>query len=118
MMEERENRDYFILSQKNTTDMTQRNTFRQRIKHTDPLSLILATIAILLVFSVLSFIAAPPSIRFTWLGLNPWNSVQGVFALVHKYLNTPDFWTYLIGVLLILLVWWRMYAVVHRSIRR
>lgn len=98
--------------------MTQRNTFRQRVKRTDPLSLVLATIALLLVFSVLSFIAAPPSVRFTWLGLNPWNGVQGVFALVHKYLATADFWTYLIGGVLILIIWWRMYAVVHRAIRR
>ena len=41
-------------------------------------SLFLALIILAIAFSIISMIAAPAEMRYSWHGLNPWNTVQAV----------------------------------------
>lgn len=52
--------------------------------------------------------------RYTWVGLNPWNGVEGLAFTVRYFLHTSVAVTYIITVALLFLIWWRLYAIFHR----
>ena len=78
----------------------------------------LSTVAFAVLLSVTSMAAAPSSVRFTWLGLNPLNSVKGVYTMFHKFLDTAPWLTWLLSVALLLTIWWRLYAMIKRYFRK
>ena len=51
-------------------------------------SLLLALIILAIAFSIISMIAAPAEIRYSWHGLNPWNT-----KLFHSCSNDSLKWT-------------------------
>ena len=77
-------------------------------------SLLLALIILAIAFSIISMIAAPAEIRYTWHGLNPWNTVQAVPLMFKRFLIMDDWIIYSLSVLIIAYLWWRIYALVNK----
>ena len=50
-------------------------------------SLLLALIILAIAFSIISMIAAPAEIRYSWHGLNPWNTIQAVPLMFKRFLK-------------------------------
>ena len=75
-------------------------------------SLLLALIILAIAFSIISMIAAPAEIRYSWHGLNPWNTVQAVPLMFKRFLKMDDWIIYSLSVLIIAYLWWRIYALV------
>ncbi len=88
------------------------------MKKINLLALALSFAALAVLLGVTSMAAAPPSVRFTWLGMNPLNSVRGVYMMFHKFLDTAPWLTWILSVALILVIWWRMYVVVCRFFKK
>ena len=61
-------------------------------------SLLLALIILAIAFSIISMIAAPAEIRYTWHGLNPWNTVQAVPHMFKRFLKMDDWIIYSLSV--------------------
>ena len=53
-------------------------------------SLLLALIILAIAFSIISMIAAPAEIRYSWHGLNPWNTIQAVPLMFKRFLKMDD----------------------------
>ena len=53
-------------------------------------SLFLALIILAIAFSIISMIAAPAEMRYSWHGLNPWNTVQAVPLMFKRFFKTND----------------------------
>ena len=70
--------------------------------------------AAIIAFSIISMIAAPAEIRYTWHGLNPWNTVQAVPLMFKRFLKMDDWIIYSLSVLIIAYLWWRIYALVNK----
>ena len=58
-------------------------------------SLLLALIILAIAFSIISMIAAPAEIRYSWHGLNPWNTVQAVPLMFKRFLKMNDMYWHL-----------------------
>lgn len=58
-------------------------------------SLLLALIILAIAFSIISMIAAPAEIRYSWHGLNPWNTVQAVPLMFKRFLKNGRNWVIL-----------------------
>ena len=63
-------------------------------------SLLLALIILAIAFSIISMIAAPAEIRYTWHGLNPWNTVQAVPLMFKRFFKMDDWIIYSLSVLI------------------
>ena len=70
-------------------------------------SLFLALIILAIAFSIISMIAAPAEMRYSWHGLNPWNTVQAVPLMFKRFFKTNDW-------IIIVYLWWRIYALVNK----
>lgn len=57
-------------------------------------SLLLALIILAIAFSIISMIAAPAEIRYSWHGLNPWNTIQAVPLMFKRFLKMDDWIIY------------------------
>ena len=77
-------------------------------------SLFLALIILAIAFSIISMIAAPAEMRYSWPGLNPWNTVQAVPLMFKRFFKTDDWIIYSLSVLIIVYLWWRIYALVNK----
>ena len=75
-------------------------------------SLFLALIILAIAFSIM--IAAPAEMRYSWHGLNPWNTVQAVPLMFKRFFKTNDWIIYSLSVLIIVYLWWRIYALVNK----
>ena len=77
-------------------------------------SLFLAFIILAIAFSIISMIAAPAEMRYSWHGLNPWNTVQAVPLMFKRFFKTDDWIIYYLSALIIVYLWWRIYALVNK----
>ena len=77
-------------------------------------SLFLALIILAIALSIISRIAAPAEMRYSWHGLNPWNTVQAVPLMFKRFFKTNDWIIYSLSVLIIVYLWWRIYALVNK----
>lgn len=84
------------------------------MKRINKTSLLFSFIILIVVFCVISIIAAPTEIRYTWHGINPWNTVQAVPLMFKRFLKTDDWIIYSLSVLIVVYIWWRIYALVNR----
>ncbi len=84
------------------------------MKNINKLALILSLLLLTVLFSAISIIALPKAFRYTWVAMNPWNGVEGVMLTIQRFLHTGPTWTYIISGCLILLIWWRLYALINR----
>ncbi|MFR1240629.1 MAG: hypothetical protein ACLSDJ_05670 [Butyricimonas faecihominis] len=64
-------------------------------------------------FSIISM-TAPAEIRYSWHGLNPWNTIQAVPLMFKRFLKMDDWIIYSLSVLIIAYLWWRIYALVNK----
>lgn len=84
------------------------------MKNLNKIALITSFLVLLVAFSVLSMTSVPQELRYTWKGLNPWNGVEGLAFTIRYFLHASVTLTYLLTAVLILLVWWRLYAIFNR----
>ena len=77
-------------------------------------SLFLAFIILAIAFSIISMIAAPAEMRYSWHGLDPWNTVQAVPLMFKRFFKTDDWIIYPLSALIIVYLWWRIYALVNK----
>lgn len=71
-------------------------------------------IVLVVAFSLLSMSSMPKEFRYTWIGLNPRNGIEGLAFTVRYFLHTGTTATYIITIGLVLLIWWRLYAIFNR----
>ncbi|WP_294142385.1 hypothetical protein [uncultured Sanguibacteroides sp.] len=88
------------------------------MKNKNKITLLMALLILIIVFSIISVITTPASMRFSWNGINPWNTVKGVFYMFNRYIHVNAWVNYSLTVLLIAYLWWRIYALVGRFRRR
>lgn len=84
------------------------------MKNIHKIALIVSFIALIALFSLLSMLNYTKEFRYTWQGMNPWNGVEGVVFTVNRFLHTGEVFSWLIGTVLILFIWWRLYALLKR----
>ena len=84
------------------------------MKNKNILILIISFIILLVACSALSMSAVASNYRYTWVAMNPWN---GVFT-VGYFLHTGKTVSMLITIGLLLVIWWRLYALIHRTFIR
>ncbi|WP_251622030.1 hypothetical protein [Odoribacter lunatus] len=84
------------------------------MKNLNKIALILSFIVVLIAFSVLSMSSLPAEYRYTWMGLNPLRGMEGLAFTVQYFLHTGAVLTWTITIALILLIWWRLYAIFNR----
>ena len=78
------------------------------MKNKNILILIISFIILLVACSALSMSAVASNYRYTWVAMNPWNGVEGIAFTVSM----------LITIGLLLVIWWRLYALIHRTFIR
>ena len=66
----------------------------------------------------LSMSAVASNYRYTWVAMNPWNGVEGIAFTVGYFLHTGKTVSMLITIGLLLVIWWRLYALIHRTFIR
>lgn len=84
------------------------------MKSIDRTSLIISFAALVVVFSLISIIASPTEVRFSWQGINPWNTVSAVPLMFKRFIGLNDGIIYTLSVLLIAYLWWRTYALINK----
>lgn len=84
------------------------------MKNINKTAFIVSLLVLIAAFSVLSMTSMPEEFRYTWVGLNPWNGVEGLAFTVRYFLHTSVAVPYIITVALLFLIWWRLYAIFHR----
>lgn len=77
--------------------------------------LIISFILLLLACSGLSMSSVASQYRFTWVVMNPWNGVEGIAFTVGHFLHTSKTISMLITIGLLLVIWWRLYALIRRT---
>ena len=50
--------------------------------------------------------------------MNPWNGVEGIAYTVKQFLHTSKSVTNLLSAALLLVIWWRLYALYNRGLRK
>ena len=85
------------------------------MKNKNILILIISFIILLVACSALSMSAVA---SYTWVAMNPWNGVEGIAFTVGYFLHTGKTVSMLITIGLLLVIWWRLYALIHRTFIR
>lgn len=85
------------------------------MKRINILFLFLSFLILVIACSLLSMSAVATEYRYTWVAMNPWNGVEGIAFTVGYFLRTSAFWSRFIAIALLLVIWWRLYAVLTRS---
>ena len=88
------------------------------MKNKNILILIISFIILLVACSALSMSAVASNYRYTWVAMNPWNGVEGIAFTVGYFLHTGKTVSMLITIGLLLVIWWRLYALIHRTFIR
>lgn len=79
--------------------------------------LIISFLILALACSALSMSSVASNYRFTWVAINPWNGVEGIAFTIGYFLRTGRTVSLLISTGLLLVIWWRLYAVIRRTFR-
>lgn len=82
------------------------------------LALILSLLTLLVLCSLLSMTSVSKEYRFTWVVMNPWNGVEGIAYTVKHFLHTSKAVTNLLTAVLMIVIWWRLYALYNRGLRK
>lgn len=88
------------------------------MKHVHLPILILSFLILVLACSAISMSAVDRAYRFTWTTLNPWNGVEGIAFTLGRFLHTGKTANCLLTSGLLLVVWWRLYALIRRTFNR
>lgn len=81
-------------------------------------ALILSLLTLIIACSLLSMTSVGKDYRFTWVAMNPWNGVEGIAYTVKHFLHTSKSVTNLLSAALLLVIWWRLYALYNRGLRK
>ncbi len=84
------------------------------MKNLNKTALIVSFLILLVAFSALGMTSVPQEYRYTLNGMNPWRGIEGLAFTVSYFLHTGTFLTYLCTLALVLLIWWRLYAIFNR----
>ncbi len=66
----------------------------------------------------LSMTSVGKDYRFTWVAMNPWNGVEGIAYTIKHFLHTSRSATHILTAGLMLVIWWRLYALYNRGLRK
>lgn len=80
--------------------------------------LVISFVILVLACSALSMSAVASNYRYTWVAMNPWNGVEGIAFSVGYFLHTDKTVSLLISIGVLLIIWWRLYALIHRTFCR
>lgn len=80
--------------------------------------LAISFVILVLACSALSMSAVASNYRYTWVAMNPWNGVEGIAFTVGYFLRTDKTVSLLITVGLLVVIWWRLYALLRRTFCR
>lgn len=80
--------------------------------------LVISFVILVLACSALSMSAVASNYRYTWVAMNPWNGVEGIAFSVGYFLHTDKTVSLLISIGVLLIIWWRLYALLHRTFCR
>lgn len=80
--------------------------------------LIISFIIVVIACSALSMSAVASNYRFTLVAMNPWNGVEGIAFTVGYFLHTGKTVSLLLSIGLLLVIWWRIYALIARTFGR
>lgn len=88
------------------------------MKNINKLILIISFLILVLACSALSMSSVASNYRYTWVAMNPWNGVEGIAFSVGYFLHTGKAISLLITLGLLLIIWWRLYALIKRTFNR
>lgn len=88
------------------------------MKNINILILVISFLILVLACSALSMSSVASNYRFTWVAMNPWNGVEGIAFTVGYFLHTTKAISMLISIGLLLVIWWRLYALIRRTFVR
>lgn len=80
--------------------------------------LVISFVILVLACSALSMSAVASNYRYTWVAMNPWNGVEGIAFSVGYFLHTDKTVSLLISIGVLLIIWWRLYALLRRTFCR
>lgn len=79
------------------------------------LFLVLSLIVLAIMCSGMSMLSVAKEYRFTTTAMNPWNGVEGIFLTIKRFFNLGEAASIGVTVGLLLLLWWRIYALLKRT---
>ena len=85
------------------------------MKKINILFLIISFIILVIACSALSMSAVASNYRYTWIAMNPWNGVEGIPFTIGYFLHTGKTVSLLLSLGLLLIMWWRLYALLKRT---
>ncbi len=85
------------------------------MKKINILLLIISFIILVIACSALSMSAVASNYRYTWIAMNPWNGVEGIAFTIGYFLHTGKTVSLLLSLGLLLIMWWRLYALLKRT---
>lgn len=85
------------------------------MKNISKITLIISFLIVVLACSALSMSSVASNYRFTWVAMNPWNGVEGIAFTVGYFLHTDKTVSMLISIGVLLVIWWRLYALIRRT---
>lgn len=88
------------------------------MKHIHIPILIISFVILALGCSAISMSSVASNYRFTWVAMNPWNGVEGIAFTVGYFLHTSKLVSMLLSIGLLLVIWWRIYALIRRTFHR
>lgn len=80
------------------------------MKHINLSTLVISFAILVIACSLLSISSVASNYRFTWVAMNPWNGVEGIAFTIGYFLRAGKTTSLLITGGLLLVVWWRLYA--------
>ena len=80
--------------------------------------LIISFIILVIACSLLSMSSVASNYRYTWVAINPWNGVEGIAFTVGYFLHTSKPVSMFITAGLLVVIWWRLYALLRRTFGR
>ena len=73
---------------------------------------------LILIISFIILLVACSALSMSAVASNPWNGVEGIAFTVGYFLHTGKTVSMLITIGLLLVIWWRLYALIHRTFIR
>ena len=88
------------------------------MKKINLLFLLLSFIILIVACSALSMSSVASNYRFTWVAMNPWNGIEGIAFTIGYFLHTGETTSLLLSLGLLLIMWWRLDALLKRTFTR
>lgn len=82
------------------------------------LALLLSFLTLVIACSALSMFNVHKEFRFTWVAMNPWNGVEGIAFTINHFLHTSKNITTMLTFILLAVIWWRIYSLYNRGLRK